>query len=514
MQRLRRHAKRMDAAASARADDRRPFALVETADNAQVLIATDAAAQNAGVRAGLALSDARAICPGLVVRPVDRGADGRALRELAAWARRFTPWTALEGRDALALDITGCARLFGGEEALCARLRAALRAAGLTARLGLADTRLAAAALARWGTSARAPVRIAPAGETASALGPLPIAALGVEPGAARKAALMGLTDIAALAAMPRTALAKRFRGAPEQRALEALDIALGTRPAPFSPLLPPPLYAARREASEPLLTTQALQAGLTRLAQDLADALQADDHGARALRLSVLRADASAARLQARLAKASADPAHFERLFAERLGAVDPGFGVDMMTLEAVRTQRLDHAQAACSTLLRTPQTREDAAAALIDRLAARFGGNAVRRLAPGNSWLPERSDRMAPAEADAPDWSTAAPASPLPVRPIRVFDPPEPIVALAALPDAPPARFTWRRRARRILRAQGPERIAPEWWRDPGARPRDYYVVEDAEGRRYWLFREGLYEGETDPDRPPAWFIHGAFA
>jgi protein ImuB len=83
-----------------------------------------------------------------------------------------------------------------------------------------------------------------------------------------------------------------------------------------------------------------------------------------------------------------------------------------------------------------------------------------------------------------------------------------PESAIVLAAVPDGPPMRFTWRRVARRVAKAQGPERIAPEWWRlgEKDAQPRDYYTVEDDKGRRYWLYREGLYgEGE------PKWFVHG---
>lgn len=98
-------------------------------------------------------------------------------------------------------------------------------------------------------------------------------------------------------------------------------------------------------------------------------------------------------------------------------------------------------------------------------------------------------------------------------PLRPLRLFDPPQPIEALAATPDEPPASFKWRRVWRKVARAEGPERIAPEWWRGEDARAptRDYYRIEDEEGRRYWVFREGLYEDRNDH---PRWRLHGVFA
>ena len=106
---------------------------------------------------------------------------------------------------------------------------------------------------------------------------------------------------------------------------------------------------------------------------------------------------------------------------------------------------------------------------------------------------------------------------ASAKPPRPVRLFQPPEPIEAQWVLPDDPPFRFTWRRRSHRVLHADGPERVAEEWWtsdnaadpRDSGDRIRDYYRVEDEEGRRFWLYRVGL-----PGDPPPRWFVHGIFA
>ena len=95
-------------------------------------------------------------------------------------------------------------------------------------------------------------------------------------------------------------------------------------------------------------------------------------------------------------------------------------------------------------------------------------------------------------------------------------MFEAPEPVETLAELPDGVPARFIWRRASRRVVKAEGPERLGAEWWALGTAKPqrtRDYYRVEDENGRRYWLYREGLY-GREDADRAPSWWIAGVFA
>jgi protein ImuB len=165
-----------------------------------------------------------------------------------------------------------------------------------------------------------------------------------------------------------------------------------------------------------------------------------------------------------------------------------------------------------------------EEALAALVDRIEARLGEGAVRRPVLLESHIPERSETWlanpppcnggggARSATEGAQEALNAPTQP---RPLLLLDPPEPIETLADLPDSPPARFTWRRVAHKVARADGPERLSPEWWK-PGAaarpeRTRDYYRVEDEHGRRFWLFREGLYARE---DGAPSWWLHGVFA
>ena len=115
--------------------------------------------------------------------------------------------------------------------------------------------------------------------------------------------------------------------------------------------------------------------------------------------------------------------------------------------------------------------------------------------------------------------DWSAWSPQEQgeAPLRPLRLLDPPERVEALAEIPDGPPVRFRWRRVLHAVRKAEGPERIAPEWWRvrDDGshaaALTRDYFRIEDEAGRRFWLYREGLFGRET---AAPRWYLHGLFA
>jgi protein ImuB len=87
--------------------------------------------------------------------------------------------------------------------------------------------------------------------------------------------------------------------------------------------------------------------------------------------------------------------------------------------------------------------------------------------------------------------------------LRPLRLLSRPEPIEAIALLPDHPPAQFRWRRLRHRVARAEGPERLAAEWWRATEVLPpRDYFRVEDEDGRRFWLYRAGSQ-----------WFLQGLF-
>lgn len=503
-----------------RAPDRRPVATVVQDRGGHRLAAVDAAAARAGLTPGLPLADARAMAPALETVPADPAGDARALERLALWAGRYSPWTAVDGSipDAslpgggLWLDIGGCAHLFGGEEALLADLCARLGRAGYTARAGLADTPGTAWAMARYapGTDAGRPFSIVAPGAAAarSALAGLPVAALRLPAEAAETLIRLGLRQVGDLYPLPRAALALRAGLAPALR----LDQALGERDEPLNPLTPPPAFRARLAFPEPIGRAEDIALALDRLLAALADQLSRAGKGARRLEFTLYRVDGGTARAAVGTGRPERDADHLARLFREKLDGLDPGFGIETAILTASAVDDLAPRQAAMA---------EQAVAGdldrLLDRLANRLGPRRVGRLAARGSHLPERAQALAgaadcPAPADCPD-----PPAP---RPLHLLPVPEPVDVTAAEADGPPLAFRWRGADRRVTRAEGPERIAPEWWRDPDADEvedggklpahRDYYRAEDETGGRFWLYRQAA----ALPGQVPRWYLHGLFA
>lgn len=436
------------------------------------------------------------------------------MKILADWCGRYTPWTNIDGADGLWLDITGCAHLFGGEAGLVDDLVRRLRDLGFTARLGLADTAGAAWAIARYGDTP-----IADPGGQDRALAPLPVEALRLDPNSALLLKRLGLKTIGPLCDLPRAALARRFRSpassssSSAEAVLTRLDQAMGRRDEPLSPLHAVPAHSARLALAEPLLTADGMEAVLDRLLATLCHDLAEARKGARSLTLHAYRVDGEIARIAIAMGRPARDPRHMKKLFQERLEAIDLGFGVETALVTADLVEPLLPRQIALHAHDR--RVSGDATDQLIDRLANRLGEPRIRRLRPHDSHIPERAQRRAPATREGAPW-----ADPTRPRPLRLLDRPEPIEVIAEIPESPPIQFTWRRVSRRVLRADGPERIEPEWWRQIGTpapgkaygRVRDYYRVEDREGRRYWLYREGLYQEEGQSGKP-AWFLHGVF-
>ena len=492
-----------------------PLVTVAQDGGRQVLAAVDAVARNLGLRPGLALAEARARIPGLLVAPADPAAEAAGLARLAAWCLRYAPLAAPDPADGIWIDITGAAHLAGGEAALLADLRRRLGAAGFSSRVAVADTPGAAWALARYGTAGEAV--LAPGGQ-AAALAPLPVAALRLPPDAAALLGRLGVGRIGALMALPRAPLARRF--GPE--VLRRLDQALGRMAEPIAPVVPPAAPAARLEFAEPLLTAPALAAAIGTLAKRVAARLEAAGAGARRLDLLCARVDGAVVALRVGTALPVRAPAHLARLLTERLETLDPGLGVEAMRLVVTLSEPLRAAQPGPALDLSTPlaaplaaplagEGADPALALLVDRLANRLGAGRVWRAAAVESAVPERMvRRIAPLGAPGAGRPGRAWPSGLP-RPARLLSPPQPIEALALLPDAPPAAFTWRRKRFRVRRADGPERIRGEWWRREAevAAVRDYWRVEDEAGRRFWLYRRG--DGIEAASGDLRWFLHG---
>jgi protein ImuB len=500
---------RWESAARGRASppDDRPFALVGSDARGLTLTAVNARSARDGLLPGLRLADARAICPQLLTEPAAPDKDADTLRALARWSSRYSPTLNVDGGDGLWLDVTGVPHLFGGESPLLADLATRLARTGFTARLGLAGALGGAHALARF---ARRSPCIVPDGKLKATLATLPVEALRLEPETVHLLQRLGLKRIGQLIALPRATLERRFRAKETAEAvLGRLDQALGARAEKREALLPAPDFVERLPFAEPLITHDGVLAGLDRLAQELCRALTQAGRGARRVVLWAARTDGSSAAVEAGLNAPSREASHLLRLLKDKVETIDMGFGVDLMVLAALATERL--------SLTQTSLTETEAAngsEALIDTLANRLGISAVRRLFPRASQMPEHAQSVRRALAGLPAWTDEAPTKP--PRPLLLLVRPEPLTVLAEIPEGPPARFTWRRVSRRVVKAEGPERVAPEWWRTLASlskpRPRDYYRIEDEDGCRYWVFREGLYQERES--EPPCWFLHGVFA
>lgn len=489
-------------------DPAQPFVLAAEGSGGPRIAALNAAAAGLRLTVGDTLADARVKAGALQVRPADPAADDAALARLALWATRYTPtvapWGGENGADGLFLDVTGATHLCGGEGGLLADLARRLARLGLPARLALAETPGLAWALAHYGAKAE----IVAKGGEAEALAPLPIAALRLTPPMRAALRRLGLRRVGDLMRNPRAPFATRFG----KQLLRRLDQALGQAPEPLAPLQPEPAYRATRQLLEPVGTREALVTVAGDLMRDLVPALERDGVGARALRLTLYRVDGIAFPVDVGLAAATRDPAHVARLVALRLEAlgetIDAGFGFETLHLdvampEAMAPRQGHLAPAGDGRLARDRRT------ALLDTLRQRLGARSLRQLWPVESHWPERAALSRPAGDATPEWPRRAATPP---RPILLLPRAEPAEVVAPVPEGPPRRFRWRGVVHAVAQAQGPERIASEWWREPAPAPtRDYYVVEDEAGRRFWLYREGLYGRETDS---PRWFVHGLFA
>jgi protein ImuB len=479
-----------------------PFALLAETAHGPRIAAANAAGREAGASPGMMLTDARALCPELAVAPADPGGDRVFLEALALWARRWGPWSALDPPDGLLVDVTGVAHLYGGEAALLSDAARRLAARGLTARLALAPTAGAAWALAHYGPEQAIHY---PGGS----LDDLPVAALRLDSATVLVLRRLGLKRIGELSGVAREALARRFRShkAPAANPLVRLDQLLDRVPEPLLPVLPTEVPLVQRRLMEPIRHRALLDRVLGDLCADLVRVLEGKALGARRLELALWKVDGETAGRRLELAAASRDGAHIARLFGARLDDIDAGFGIELARLSAPWCEPLALAQ---RDFEKAAEAHGTSLAACIDRLSVRLGAEAIRRPLPRASHLPERAQRWLPPLApEAQSQEELA----FHARPLKLLDRAEPIAVLYASPDGLPRRFRWRGAVHEIARAEGPERIAPEWWRERGStRLRDYYRIEDREGRRYWIYRAGL--AGDGRGGMPEWFLQGLCA
>lgn len=472
----------------------------------RIIAAIDAGARALGIQPGMTVTKARSLAPELQVIDAEPGADLEALRRLALWAgRRYSPFVSPDAPDGIWLDITGCASLFGTEAALIKDLHRRVAASGLSAQIAVADTAGCAHAVARYVPAGR-PLTIEP-GDHRKAMAILPIAALRLPASDVEGLRKLGFERIEQLLGAPRPPLAKRFGRELHRR----LDQALGTQHEPIEPIFPEHLPRARRGFMEPIATPEAFALVIGDLVADVVEQLSRIGKGVRRLDCYFHRVDGRTQATRIGTATASRDVRHLVKLLCAKIETIEPGEGIEAMTLVTPLAETMGAKQ---GEGLESLGRRGPDLAALIDALANRFGQRCLHRVIPQASAMPERSVAIAPALSKITDagWDDDLP------RPARMLNQPEAIEVIALLPDDAPRLFIWRRKRYRVTQGDGPERLHGEWWRDSGIEAdkaltiRDYYQVETQTGGRYWLFRLG--DGTSHATGNMRWFIHGAFA
>lgn len=462
--------------------------------NQVIITACNAHARAQGIAPGMPLADASAILPNMEVFDDKPGRDENLLKALGKWCIRFSPFVAIDAPNGLLLDISGCPHLWGGEQPYLQHILHKLQQGGYTCNLAIADTIGAAWACARYGNT---PSIIAPAQQT-NALLPLSPTALRLDQMLSNRLFKLGLYTIHSIIKIPRTALRRRFGEA----LLLKLEQALGTTPETIVPLVVTPPYHERLPCLEAIRTATGIGIAIEKLLEALCSRLKTEGIGLRTAVLKGYRVDGKTVQVTIGTSKSTHLIPHLQKLFALKIPQIEPALGIELFTLEATKTEPIPFAQE--KLWQAKPGLEDQSLAELLDRIAGKMGQQAIRRYLPEAHYWPERSLRPALSltEKTSTPWRKDC------RRPILLLDRPEPVHVTAPVPDYPPLNFTYKGVLHEVAKADGPERIEREWWIDKG-KHRDYYILEDSEGQRYWLFRSGHYN-----ERGAAWFIHGFFA
>lgn len=428
----------------------------------------------------------------------DLSADSGAVKQrLIQWCNRYSPLVADDGFGGIVLDITGCAHLFGGEEALLNDLQTRIRRAGPRVRGAIADTLGAAWALARYSKHV-----IVSGSELPQALNPLPVEGLRLPEEITRALRRVGLTTIAAFQKVSRQAIVTRFG----QATLLRLDQAFGQAEETITPVRRRTPYSARRTLAEPISATTAVEYILLDLLKELCTRLQKDHTAARRLNLDCYRVDGIVVPCSISTSKPVRSVTHLIRLFSEKLDTIDAGFGIETLILSVLNFDRFDPGQLTLSQFDPDRLQNTEALDELIDRLGTRLGFQNVTRLRIRESMLPEYAVEFRPVT------TPSLPSALWPeyrLRPVYWIDPPMHIEVATIHPAGSPVQFRIGRDTHRIIKAEGPERLTPEWWRAEPLRweIRDYYRIEDDRGCRFWIYQEL----RVPPSSTTRWFLQG---
>lgn len=472
-----------------------PFVLTVKDHNRLLITAANSRAENQGIFPGMPAADAKALVPVLELIDEIPGKRARLLRSLGEWCIRYTPYIAVDAPDGLLLDISGCAHLWGGELPYLKEIVKRLRSKGYDVRAAMADTVGTAWGIARFG-------KVSPVignNAQAEALMPLPPAALRLDPSILERLRKLGLRTISSFISMPRPVLRRRFG----QDLIRRLDQALNNEEEYIQPIHILDPYHERLPCLEPIRTAVGIEIAVQKLLEILCLRLQKEGKGIRTAIFKGYRLDGKVVQMGIGTNRASHNTDHLFKLFALKIATLEPALGIELFTLDAPKVEDVQPGQ---ETLWAEDAGLEDIALAeLLDRLAGKVGADAIRRYLPAEHYWPERSIRATSSirERAPVKWRTDK------SRPVQLLTKPELIEVTAPIPDYPPMLFRYKGKVHQIKKADGPERIEREWWLEKGQH-RDYYQVEDENGRRYWLFRSGHYNAEGANE----WFIHGFFA
>lgn len=469
-----------------------PFVLSTPVRGRMLVKAANEKAVRLGIRADMVLADCKAIHPDVQVVEAEPGKEDTLLRALAEWCIGYTPSVALDLPDGLLLDSTGCAHLWGGEERYVEAIRSKLAGYGYHVRIAIADTIGAAWAMARFGKAS-----IVKAGNQKEVLRKLPATALRLEPQVLDRLKKLGLETVGSFIDMPHTALRRRFGESLPFRIRQALGQELEF----FSPIQPIEPYRETLPCLEPICTATGIGIALERLLESLCVRLQKEGVGLRSAVFSGYRIDGDIQRISVGTGRPSRHIGHLMKLFELKVDTMQPDLGFEMFVLEAPKVEDITAEQEA---MWDTDFRNEAKVSELLDRVAARTAPGSIRRYIPAARHWPEHSVQEASvSEKASMPWRHDLP------RPIHLLLRPERIGVSVQLPDYPPMLFRYKGTLHEVAKADGPERIEQEWWLQDGLF-RDYYVVEDQSGARFWLFRSGPYDHKEQPE----WFLHGFFA
>ena len=470
------------------------FVLKATIRNRVIITAANAAAHSQGIHNNMVLADAKALYPSLHVLDDKPTLTTQLPDRIAEWCIRFTPIAAADHPNGILLDASGCAHLWGSEEAYLKDITSRLSQRGYTVRVAMADTIGCAWAMARYGNQT-----VVGKEKQIKALLPLPVTALRINEETISILQKLGLRQIKDVISIPRTSLRRRFGN----ELLQRIRQAIGEEEENIVPVYSIEPYQERLPCIEPIKTKEGIEIALQHLLMNLCSRLRKEGKGLRKTFFRGYLLDGGVSGIEISTNHPSQNTQHLFQLFSIKLSTIEPKEGIELFLLEATQVEEAIVKQ---ESLWQTSSGLLDAKVLdLMDRFTNRLGQDAIQRFLPTEHYWPERSFKRTADLNEEPttEWKLDRP------RPLHLLSPPEFIEVTAPIPDYPPMSFRYKGQLHKVMKADGPERIEREWWIQAGEH-RDYYAVEDEEGKRYWLFRLGHYSETTSPN----WFLHGFFA